>query len=77
MTDHHGKWSVSITALLGVGLALLMQAGVAIWWAASLDARTARLEDEHIAQRDVRERLARIEQILDNLQKQVSRLKER
>ncbi len=61
--------------MIGFGVALLIQGGTAIWWAASLDARTKRLEDEHIAQRDVRERLARIESILDSLQKQITYLR--
>jgi hypothetical protein len=74
MSDPALHWSFDKRIPLALIVTIIIQSGAAIWWASSLSSRVSWLEERISATSDQRDRIIRVETILERIEKKVDRI---
>lgn len=69
-------WQIDKRIPLAIIFTLMMQLFGALFWAAQLDARVMRMEQQSMSQRHLNERFARLEERLDNVKADTDSMKQ-
>ena len=73
-TERVKEWHLDRKVTISLILALLVNAGATVWFAAQLDQRVAHLEDEQVRDAETPERMARVETQVEALGESLSRI---
>ena len=63
MAETHSRWHIDKNVPLALIIAIIIQSGAGIWWAATVNNRVERLESDIKASAPQAERLTRVEGI--------------